>query len=309
MNVVDAMIADRLQKALRGTVRQNEPMARHTTWRVGGPAQLFIVPADADDLRIALEILAEADCPWHACGYGSNVLVRDGGINGAVIHTGYLRGLEIHPSGRIVAEAGVPLMVLVRRAVASGLAGVEALAGIPATIGGAVAMNAGAHGQAIGDGLKRVTICRKDGCREWPAEALEISRRHCLLPENGFILSAQLQLQPGDKNELARRMLEVLKTRRAAHYVGAANAGSVFRNPEQQAAWRLIDAAGLRGRRLGGAQVSEQHANFITNDGSATATEIETLMQEVAAAVAQHSGAQLEPEVRIWGELNMTGNV
>lgn len=304
-----AQTAQRLEQSLRGTVRLDEPMARHTTWRVGGPADLFIIPADGAELVSTLKILEEDGCPWQVCGYGSNILVRDGGIRGAVIHTGFLRDLEIHPSGRVMAAAGVPLMVLVRHVVDSGLAGVEALAGIPATIGGAVAMNAGAHGQAIGDVLKRVTICRTDGCREWPVEALELAKHSCKLPEKGFILGAQLQLQPGDKNILAGRMLDVLKARRAAQYVGGANAGSVFSNPPHQAAWRLIDAAGLRGKRQGGAQVSENHANFIINDGRASAAEIETLMQTVVQAVEAHSGIRLEPEVRIWGEAEAVGGV
>jgi len=304
-----AETAEKLEKALHGTVRLSEPMARHTTWRVGGPADLFIIPADGAELTTVLQILEADGCPWQACGYGSNILVRDGGIRGAVIHTGFLRDLEIHLSGRVMAAAGVPLMVLVRHVVESGLAGVEALAGIPATIGGAVAMNAGAHGQAIGDVLKRVTICRTDGCREWPVEALELAKHSCKLPENGFILGAQLQLEPGDKKLLARRMLEVLKARRAAQYVGGANAGSVFSNPPQQAAWRLIDAAGLRGRRIGGAQVAENHANFIINDGTASAAEIETLMQMVVRAVEAHCGVRLEPEVRIWGEAEADGEI
>jgi len=301
------MLAQQLQTTISGTVRRHESMARHTTWRVGGPAELFVVPASINELQTVLQALEAAGCRWLVCGYGSNVLVRDGGIDGAVIHTGQLRRFEIHADGRIVADAGVPLMLLVRRAVAAGLAGIESMAGIPATIGGAVAMNAGAHGQAIGDVVSRVTTCRAQGCREWPASACEFGYHRCRLPEEGLVAAVELQLHPGERRALAARMHEVLVKRRAAHAVGGPNAGSVFRNPPQQPAGRLIDMAGLRGRRRGGARVAEKHANFIVNDGSATAADIEALMQEVVVAVEAHSSIRLVPEVRIWGRSLQVG--
>jgi len=301
------MIARQLQTSMRGTVRRREPMAPHTTWRVGGPAELFIVPEDRDAVQVALQVLSAADCPWLVCGYGSNVLVRDGGIDGAVIHTGKLRKYELAANGRVEAEAGVPLMLLVRAAVRQGLAGIESLGGMPATIGGAVAMNAGAHGQSVGDVLQSVTVCQSDGQRQLAASACDLRYRHSNLPQGSIVVAARLQLQPGDTSALKLRLQEVLSTRRSAQAVGGANAGSVFKNPPEQAAWRLIDAAGLRGRRRGGASVSEKHANFIVNHGGASAEDIEILMCEVAETVESRCGIRLVPEVRIWGRQKQTG--
>lgn len=302
------MLAQTLQKTMTGTVRRQEPMARHTTWRVGGPAELFIVPADREALQMALQLLEAAGCPWLVCGYGSNVLVRDGGIDGAVVHTGGLRKMQLHADGKIEVEAGVPLMKLVRECVRRGYGGLESLAGMPATVGGAVAMNAGAHGQQIGDVLEALQVCNAAGCRELPADACELAYRHCRIPEKSIVAQARLQLNPCSPEQLQKRMREVLAARREAQSVGGANAGSVFKNPEGKAAWRLIDAAGMRGVRRGGARVSEKHTNFIINDGTASASEIEALINAVVDAVAADSGIRLQPEVRIWGRTVKTGN-
>lgn len=297
-----ATLFDTLRSRLQGRVVAAEPLSRHTTWRVGGPADLFIVPADRAELVLTLRLLADAGTPWTVLGAGSNLLVRDGGVRGAVLQTGGLRRLAFAGNGRIQAEGGVPLMTLIRESVTRGLAGLEALAGIPGTVGGSVAMNAGAAGREMADVVREVVLAGPQGEELWLPERLHFAYRRSDIPGDRVVAAATLQLQAADPARLEEDIRRRLQQRQSSQRVGAPNAGSVFKNPPGQQAWRLIDAAGLRGTVVGGAQVAEQHANFIVNRGGATARDILALIDLVRQRVLVHSGIEIEPEVRIVGE-------
>lgn len=297
-----AALFDTLRTRLQGRVATDEPLSRHTTWRVGGPADLFVAPADRAELVAVLHLLAEAGVPWIALGAGSNLLVRDGGVRGAVLHTGGLRRLTFAEDGRVEAEGGVPLMTLIRAAAARGLAGLEALAGIPGTVGGGVVMNAGAAGRQMADVVRAVVLAGPRGEETWGGERLHFAYRSSNLPADRVLAAATLQLQAASPPRLDEAIRSRLKQRQAAQRVTAPNAGSVFKNPEGMQAWRLIDAAGLRGESVGGAQVAEEHANFIVNRGGATARDILALIDRVRQTVRRQSGVELELEVRIVGE-------
>jgi UDP-N-acetylmuramate dehydrogenase len=235
-------------------------------------------------------------------GAGSNLLVRDGGIRGAVLHLTRLRQLTIEPEGGVTTGAGMPLMTLIRATVDAGLGGLEALAGIPGTVGGAVAMNAGAGGQQLADVVEAVTLVGPAGVEIWGRERLRFGYRRSALGSEQVVSAARLRLRPGNPRQLARAMERRLAERVASQRVGGPNAGSVFKNPPGASAWQLIDAAGLRGVTLGGARVAERHSNFIVNGGAATARDILRLIELIRKRVREVSGIELEPEVRIVGE-------
>ncbi len=279
----------------------DESMSRHTTWRVGGPADLFIEPADPDDLQRALDMLKAAGVPWMVVGAGSNLLVRDGGIRGAVLHLKYFRQLDIEATGRVTAGGGLPLMTLIRETTACGLAGLEALAGIPGTVGGSVVMNAGAGGQQLADVIESAVLAGPAGAETWTKDQLQFAYRHSALNRDRILISAVMQFRRGDVAELAVAVQQRLSQRRSSQRVGGPNAGSVFKNPPGQSAWKLIEAAGMRGAVIGGAQVAEQHANFIVNGGQAKAQDILELIERIRGKVRVASGIELEPEVRIVG--------
>lgn len=299
---VAGTLLETLRSRLRGRVAADEPLSRHATWRVGGPADLFIVPADRAELQTVLRLLAAAGVPWVVVGAGSNLLVRDGGVRGAVLQTGGLRRLTFAEDGRVQAEGGVPLMSLIRAAAARGLAGLEALAGIPGTVGGGVVMNAGAAGQEMADVVCEVLLAGPQGEERWGSERLHFAYRRSNLPAARVVAAATLQLQAASPVRLEEAIRHRLAQRQAAQRVGAPNAGSVFKNPPGRQAWQLIDAAGLRGAAIGGAQVAEKHANFIVNRGGATARDILSLIERVRETVLRQSGIELEPEVSIIGE-------
>jgi UDP-N-acetylmuramate dehydrogenase len=299
---VNRAFFDRLSSELRGEVRADVPLADCTTWRVGGPADLLLVPADRADLRRALRLLAAENVPWLVLGAGSNLLVRDGGVRGAVLRLIRLRSLAFARGGRVEAEAGVMLGQLIRESAQRGLAGLEGLAGIPGTLGGAVAMNAGAGGQQLADVISTVTLAGADGEETRPGASLDFGYRRCSLPAGRIVVAAELDLHPGDPAELAVAIAGRIAHRRRAHGVGGPNAGSVFKNPPGEAAWRLIEAAGLRGSRIGGAQFSDRHSNFIVNRGGATAADILALIELAREEVRRRTGIELETEVRIVGE-------
>jgi UDP-N-acetylmuramate dehydrogenase len=288
---------------LRGVLMEAEPMARHTSWRVGGPAQWLYRPADLMDLAAFLARLPEQH-PLFWCGLGSNLLVRDGGIDGTVILTASaLNGLDQVSPLQIRAEAGVPCAKVARFATRCGCIGAEFLAGIPGTVGGALAMNAGAFG---GETWERVisveTMDRHGRTRLRQRAEFEIGYRHVVGPEGEWFVAATLALVPGDTAAAAGQIRELLARRAATQPMGTANCGSVFRNPPGDHAARLIESAGGKGKRYGGAVVSEKHANFIINTGTATAADIEALIHEVQATVEAYHGVRLQPEVRIVGK-------
>jgi len=219
-----------------------------------------------------------------------------------VIQTGRLQALDIGDHGRVDVECGVWLPRLVKGCVAAGLAGIEALAGIPGTVGGALVTNAGAHGQSIGDVLRQVELFTSGRVTTWPAERVACRYRASNLGPGQLVLGARLQLQPARREDLESAMAEWLERRKSSQPVKGANAGSVFKNPAGDAAWRLIDRAGLRGRAIGAAQVAREHANFIVNRGGASAGEILALIAMVQDEVRTCCGVELETEVKVLGD-------
>lgn len=290
-----------LRDSLRGEVHENELLSRHTTWRVGGAVDLFIVPEDKSELLTSLTLLEDAGIPWFVLGAGSNLLVKDGGIRGAVIHLGRFQQMVFDARGKARAGGGLPLMTLIRQSALQGLSGLESLAGIPGTVGGAVAMNAGAGAQEMADVVFSVTLAGPGGEEIWNAERLRFGYRSSELGGDKVVVEVLLQFTQAEPARLEEEIRQRIAHRQAAHSVGGFNAGSVFKNPEGCQAWRLIDEAGLRGASVGGARVSEKHANFIVNNGSATSSDILELMNRIRETVRLRTGIILEPEVCIVG--------
>jgi UDP-N-acetylmuramate dehydrogenase len=284
-------------------MKLGEPMSQHTSWRAGGPADRFYIPADTADLaRVLTEMEPTEFCLW--LGLGSNVLVRDGGIRGTVIAvTGVLDEIAVLDTGVIKVGAGVTCNKFARYAANVGLAGVEFLAGIPGTIGGALAMNAGAYGGETWDYVERVeTMDRHGVTRRRDRGEFMIGYRYVNLPVNEWFVSAEFHLMVDQNRTASARIRELLSRRNGSQPTGESSCGSVFRNPPGDYAGRLIDACGLKGARVGRARVSEIHANFIINEGGASAAEIEDLIQYVQDQVWEKTGIRLMPEVRIIGE-------
>ena len=294
--------ADLLRARLRGEVLIDEPLARHTSLKVGGSADLFVVPADLDDLRESLKAAAAAGLPHLVIGGGYNLLVKDGGFRGLVISLQNFTRLERQSGGRLAVGAGVKNSALVRYAAEQGLTGLEFLSGIPGTVGGALSMNAGAHGEAIMERLESMVTLADGEVRKRGRHELVFGYRFLRLDPGEVVAEATFLLQAGEQAEIEERMESLLAHRRNAQRVGYPNAGSFFKNPEGEQAWRLIDQAGLRGCRVGGAEVSESHANFLVNRGGATAKDFLELAQLIREKVRQGCGIVLEEEVRVVGE-------
>jgi UDP-N-acetylmuramate dehydrogenase len=291
------------QNRLRGELRYDEPLSRHTTWRVGGPARRFYRPADRQDLLAFLHQLTP-DEPIFWLGLGSNLLVRDGGFNGTVIATqGCLSQLQWLHEDCLYAEVGVACAKIARTAAREGRCGVEFLAGIPGTLGGALAMNAGAFGGETWRRVIRVeTVDRFGQVRRREPSEFDIGYRQVAGQVGEWFLSAELALESGDVAAAQLEIKRLLERRAATQPTTQPSCGSVFRNPPGDHAARLIESIGLKGRRIGGAQVSEKHANFIVNTGSATAADIEQLIALVQAQVKRETGIELMPEVHRLGE-------
>lgn len=299
------MNAVAIMTRLRGKLRVDEPMSRHTSWRIGGPAQRFYQPADLDDLAQFLAQLPEQE-PLFWLGLGSNLLVRDGGIRGTVIATsGVINGLAQLDAHTVRAEAGVACAKVARFCARAGLCGAEFLAGIPGTMGGALAMNAGAFGGETWNIVAAVEVMDRHGVRRrrLPAE-YAIGYRQVRGPQREWFIAAELTLQHGDTQASQEQIKALLAKRGATQPTQLPNAGSVFRNPPGNHAARLIEASGLKGFCIGAACVSDKHANFIINSGGATAADVEALMAHVAAVVKQQHGVELQREVHIVGEHN-----
>lgn len=295
-----------MAESWRGQWVQNEPMARHVSWRAGGVAARAFSPLDLADLTAFMRQLRH-DEPLLLVGLGSNLLVRDGGFDGTVVFThGALGTLRREADGSVYAEAGVATPKLARFAANCGLAEAEFLAGIPGTVGGALAMNAGCHGGETWRYVERVLMLDRQGKTVVrTAQDFAIGYRHVGLKTttDEIFAAAWFRFPAGDTETARTRIRELLARRIATQPLQLPNAGSVFRNPPGDHAARLIDAAGLKGIRAGGAQVSEKHANFIVNpEGEASASAIEMLIGEIQAAVAEKFGVALVREVRIVGE-------
>jgi UDP-N-acetylmuramate dehydrogenase len=283
-------------------VRRNEPLSRHTSWHVGGPAEVFFNPRDVSDLAAFLRA-APAGVPIHWIGLGSNLLVRDGGLKGIVISThGTLDALERLSETQVRAGAGVACARLARQCIKWGLGPAEFFAGIPGTLGGALAMNAGAFGGETWQHVRAVeTIDRAGRTHRRTTAEYRVSYRQVIAPapEEWFIgATLAFERRPGAH---AGEVQTLLARRKASQPIGEWSCGSVFTNPPDDHAARLIESAGLKGFRLGDASVSEKHANFIINHGHASAAELERLIQHVRAEVQRVHGVALNPEVRIVG--------
>lgn len=292
-----------LAAQFRARVRLEEPMSRHTSWHVGGPAELFFTPQNRSELAAFLRALPQ-EMPVYWVGLGSNLLVRDGGLRGAVVCThGAFDRLERTGETEVYGEAGVVCARIARQCERWGLGSADFFAGIPGTLGGALAMNAGAFGGETWRYVRGLETIDRQG-REHRREAGEyrVSYRHVEPPAaEEWFLAARLSFQRRPA-EHAGEVRELLKRRRATQPIGAWSCGSVFVNPPGDHAARLIEASGLKGRAVGGASVSSKHANFILNDGDATASDIESLIQTVRETVAREHGVTLSTEVRIVGE-------
>lgn len=288
----------------RGYLVQDEPLSRHTSLKVGGPADLFAVPEDAVDLLELVRWLEPHRIPWFIIGGGYNLLIRDGGIRGAVISLGRLKRIEPanHEYGLIRAEAGAENLAVVRFAQERGLGGIGFIAGIPGTVGGALKMNAGAYGAGILERTSRVTLLRNSRVADYPTEELDYGYRRLSLAPGDIILAAFFSLIERNPDETEKEIQKDLELRRTKHNVGHPSAGSFFKNPPGQAAWRLMDQAGVRGAQVGGAQVSPVHSNFLINRGGATARDFMELATMVKERVKGVTGVELEEEVRIIGE-------
>ncbi|HVN48267.1 MAG TPA: UDP-N-acetylmuramate dehydrogenase [Bacteroidota bacterium] len=289
-----------IQTILRGHITVDKPMAAYTWMKVGGPADFYIEPADRDDLISLIAYFHRQKYPWMVLGRGSNVLVSDEGIRGAVINVEpALSGIRLEEN-LVVAEAGVRLTKFVDFCVQNELAGVEMLAGIPGTIGGGVVMNAGAHQGEVADHLVEVEIIRNGSVQRFSKEQGQFAYRRSGFTQD-VVLSASFLLPKGDKEELAKRRRELILHRNETQPLELPNLGSMFKNPPQTHAAKLIEQAGLKGKRVGGAQVSEKHANFIVNLGAATAADVLRLIDLVKRTVYQNAGVMLELEVKLVG--------
>lgn len=288
---------------LRGLYEENAPLSRYTSWKVGGKADILYRPIDLLDLKNFLATLEET-IPITCLGRGTNVLVRDGGVRGAVILLqSCLHKLEQVQANTIRAEVGVPCAKLARFSADKGLQGAEFLAGIPGTVGGALAMNSGAYGGETWQFVKNVeTLDRAGQTRICTEKDLQVSYRSVQGLNDEWFIAAQFEFSNGDGQASREKIRELLSKRNAAQPVGNQSCGSVFRNPANDYAARLIELCELKGVKIGGAQVSTKHANFIINTGDATAKDIEDLIIKVRATVEKEFGIALMPEVKIIGE-------
>lgn len=285
-----------------GEIREEEPMSRHTTWRVGGPAEIFFKPDSLEDLSQFLRTLdPDVQVSWF--GLGSNLLVRDGGLRGAVIAiAGVFESLEKLPDHSVRAGASVPCTQLARQCIRWGFGPSEFFAGIPGLLGGALAMNAGAHGGETWERVRSVqTIDRYGEIRRRSRSEYKIGYRSVQSPADEWFVDAELEFDPS-KDASMQTLKEMLERRKQTQPLGLPTCGSVFRNPPGDFAARLVEACGLKSCRIGEAQVSDKHANFIVNLGDASARDIENLIHYVQQTVHDQSGVELVPEVRIVGE-------
>lgn len=284
-----------------GKLTHDAPLAPLVWFKTGGAAEMLFEPRDRDDLVAMLRDLDPATPVW-ALGLGSNLIVRDGGVAGVAVRLGKAFGGVTVDGEHVRAGAGAPGIAVASAARDASLSGLEFLRGIPGTAGGAVRMNAGAYGRDVSDCLVAATIVRRSGAVEvLPASALGFSYRHSALTHGDIVVEALFAAHPGDKTAIAAEMNRIAAEREASQPLRSRTGGSTFKNPLGHKAWQLVDAAGCRGLRLGGAQVSEKHTNFLINTGDATSADIEALGDAVRARVLAHSGVALEWEIERMG--------
>ncbi len=299
---------EKLKSLIKGDISFDVPMAEHTSLRVGGNADALAFPQDEEDLRELLLFARMSEIPYYVLGKGTNVIVRDKGLHGIVISLcrGFIGIRAMSRGGEEVlvsAEAGVDLRQLVRFTRDKNLAGLEAFIGIPGTVGGALAMNAGAFGSEMENVVKSVVMMQESGnvfLKE--REDLRFQYRHLALPEGAIILRATLRLKEAKEEEIGAKIEGFQRLRSQSQPWKQPSAGSIFKNPEGTPAGKLIDELGLKGHRIGGARISEKHGNFIVNEGDATAEEVLALIAFMSDAVYEKRGVRLIPEVLIIGE-------
>lgn len=299
-NLVKSIFAD--EKV--GTVLFDEPLAKHTSWRIGGPADVFLLPTATEQLVRIMQLAHQHGIPWFVIGKGSNLLVRDGGIRGVVIKLAdNFADMEINGQ-TLTAQGGRSFVSAAHHAIRHGLSGLEFATGIPGTVGGAVMMNAGAHGGEVKDVLIDCRVLMPDGQIEHlRREDLRFDYRYSLLKDRpGLVVDASFALTPGDAQEMSDRVRGWAKRRQTTQPLSLPSCGSVFRNPEGTHSGRLVEEAGLKGTRIGGAQISELHGNFIVNIGGAKATDVLQLIELIQNTIKERYGHDLHPEVRIVGE-------
>jgi UDP-N-acetylmuramate dehydrogenase len=301
-----AQAAERLERTLAGEVRRGEPMARHTTFRIGGPADLMVTCDTLADLNETLKVLAEEDVPWTIVGKGSNLLVADAGYRGVVMRLGREFASHSVDGIRIKAGASCILAYVVRDAFSRGLGGVEFAVGIPGSVGGAIAMNAGTRGVWMDSVVDSVTLhVPGHGLQRVRGDEIAWGYRTSGLARKGIVIvETVLRVSEADKTRIRIAMEASLKRRKSTQPFGVPSAGSVFTNPEGDSAGRLIEAAGLKGLRLGGARISDVHANFIVNEGGATAADVVGLIHKVQMTVRDMYGIELTPEIRFLGSFD-----
>lgn len=297
-----AIALEKPEKNWRGTFLKNEMLANYTSWRVGGPADCLYIPADLDDLAAFLKhVPSHAPLTW--LGLGSNTLVRDGGVEGIVIITqGALNKISHTNPLEVRAEAGVSAAQLARYTARLGATGLEFMAGIPGTVGGALAMNAGCFGGETWTYVQAVeTIDRFGEIKVRPLSDFQVGYRHVVKPADEWFIAGHFKLTNGDKEKSLNDIRLFLEKRNNSQPTGTANCGSVFRNPPNNHAGRLIEECGLKGKAIGGAHVSQKHANFILNENNASSADIENLIAEVGATVEKRTGVKLMTEVCVIG--------
>lgn len=281
----------------------SEPMSRHTTFRVGGPADVFFMPESGEQVKRTLEMARAAGVPAYVVGNGSNLIVRDGGVRGLVIALGEGMSEVSRDGNTVTAQAGASLARVAAFAQGEGLSGLEFASGIPGTLGGGCAMNAGAYGGQLSDALIDAEVLMDGAVKTLTVKQMDMGYRTTLpLRTGGVVLSARFALTPDDPDEIASRMRELNARRRDKQPLNYPSAGSTFKRPEGHFAGALIEGAGLKGRSVGGAQVSEKHAGFIVNTGGATASDILALIKVVQDEVKARYGVELQTEVRVIGE-------
>lgn len=286
-------------------VLTDEPMARHTTFRIGGDADYFVKPKSAAEVQIIIDLCIKADMPYYILGNGSNLLVSDSGYRGVIIQIAKeMSDIEVTDGGVIRAQAGALLSKVASAAYENALAGFEFASGIPGTIGGAIVMNAGAYGGEMKDVVKSaVVLTSENEIRELTLKELELGYRTSIVAKKGYIvLEVTIELKPGVPEEMKALMNDLKNRRTTEQPLEYPSAGSTFKRPEGHFAGQLIEEAGLRGFTVGGAQVAEKHCGFVINKGQATAADVTELMRQVIEKVEANSGIVLEPEVKRLGE-------
>ncbi|HJA70797.1 MAG TPA: UDP-N-acetylmuramate dehydrogenase [Candidatus Lachnoclostridium stercoravium] len=284
-------------------VKRDEPMKKHTTFRIGGPADIFITPEDESQFLAAVRLCRQEGMPYYILGNGSNLLVSDSGYRGAVIETEKALSRLEADGETLKAGAGILLSALAKEALRLSLTGLESASGIPGTLGGGVVMNAGAYGFELKDVLESVRLLDREGnVRTVPAGELKLGYRYSTIPETGsIVLEAALRLKKGDPEAIRARMEELAAQRKSKQPLEYPSAGSTFKRPEGYFAGKLIDDAGLRGFQVGGAQVSEKHCGFVINRGDATAEDVMELCRQVQEKVFQKFGVRMDMEIRKLG--------